>query len=244
MGREIRKIFIPEKDYVYLDADYSQIELRLLAHLSQDDNLINAYKNNQDIHRLTASQVFHIPFDEVSSLQRSNAKAVNFGIVYGISAFSLSQDLNISKKEAEKYIDNYFEKYPSVKIYLDNCIRLAKQRGYAVTMFNRKRPIPEINSSNFMQRSFGERVAMNSPIQGSAADIIKIAMIRVYKKIKKLNLKTKLILQVHEELLIETHNDEIDVVKELLKNEMINAAELYVPLETDVKIGNNWYETK
>jgi DNA polymerase-1 len=244
LGRAIRKVFVPEEDYCFVDADYSQIELRLLAELSQDDMLIDAYKNNQDIHKLTASQVFHTPFDEVTSLQRSNAKAVNFGIVYGMGAFSLSQDLNITRKEAENYIKQYFEKYPSVHIFLENAKRLAKERGFAVTMFGRRRPIPEIKSTNFIQRSFGERVAMNSPIQGGAADIIKIAMIKVYKKLKTLGLKSRLILQVHDELLIETHKDEVEAVKDILCSEMQHAVTLSVPLEIDVHVGNNWYETK
>lgn len=244
LGRAIRKVFVPEKDYVFVDADYSQIELRLLAHLSEDDILINAYHQKQDIHQLTASQVFHVPFDKVTSLQRSNAKAVNFGIVYGISAFSLSQDLKISRKEAETYINNYFDKYKSVKLFLDNSKRLAKDRGYAVTMFNRKRPIPEIKSKNFMQRSFGERVAMNSPIQGSAADIIKIAMIKVYNELKKLKLKSRLILQVHDELLIETHKDELEIVKTLLKENMESAIKISVPLDVELNVGENWYQTK
>ncbi|MFW6015005.1 MAG: DNA polymerase I [bacterium] len=244
LGRAIRKVFIPEEEYCFVDADYSQIELRLLADLSQDEKLIEAYRNNKDIHRLTASQVFHVPFDEVTSLQRSNAKAVNFGIVYGMGAFSLGQDLNITRKEAETYINNYFKKYPGVKFFLDNSKRLAKERGYAITMFGRRRPIPELKSKNFMQRSFGERVAMNSPIQGGAADIIKIAMIKVYNKLKELNMKSKLILQVHDELLIETHKDEIEKVKDILYSEMQNAVQLSVPLEIDVHVGNNWYETK
>jgi DNA polymerase-1 len=244
IGREIRKVFVPEEDYVFIDADYSQIELRLLAHLSEDETLIDAYNNNQDIHRLTASQVFHIPFDEVTNIQRSNAKAVNFGIVYGIGAFSLSGDLHISRKEAQEYIDNYFRRYPSVKIYLDNCIRYAKDRGYSLTMFNRRRPIKELQSSNFMQRSFGERVAMNTPIQGSAADIIKIAMINVNNRLKQENLKSKLILQVHDELLIEAHKDEVEQVKTLLVEEMENAVKLSVRLEADMNMGMTWYDTK
>ncbi|MCT4543994.1 MAG: DNA polymerase I [Vallitalea sp.] len=244
IGREIRKVFVPEEDYVFIDADYSQIELRLLAHLSEDETLIEAYNNHQDIHRLTASQVFHIPFDEVTSLQRSNAKAVNFGIVYGIGAFSLSQDLNITRKEAQEYIDNYFKKYPSVKIYLDNCIRYAKDRGYSLTMLNRRRPIEELKSSNFMQRSFGERIAMNTPIQGSAADVIKIAMINVSKKLKSKNMKSRLILQIHDELLIEAHKDEVELVKRYLVEEMENAVDLSVKLEVDMNMGMTWYDTK
>lgn len=244
IGREIRKVFIPKDDYIFIDADYSQIELRLLAHLSEDETLIRAYNENQDIHRLTASQVFHVPYDEVTSLQRSNAKAVNFGIVYGISAFSLSQDIGTSRKEAQEYINNYFKKYPNVKIFLDNCIRYANNRGYSETMFGRKRMIPELKSKNFIQRSFGERVAMNTPIQGSAADIIKIAMINVNNRLEKEHLQSKLILQVHDELLIEAHKDEIEKVKKLLVEEMENAVKLSVPLKADMSTGDSWFETK
>ncbi|MGL4791154.1 MAG: DNA polymerase I [Anaerotignaceae bacterium] len=245
LGRQLRKVFIPtNEDYVFLDADYSQIELRVLAHMAKDETLINAFKEGQDIHRLTASQVFNIPFEEVTSRQRSNAKAVNFGIVYGIGAFSLGQDLGISRAEAEKYINSYFEKYPSIKTYMDETIKNAKENGYVSTIFERRRPMPELNGPNFMQRAFGERVAMNMPIQGSAADIIKIAMIKVNHQLKEQGLKSKLILQVHDELLIETHKDEIEVVSNLLKNHMENAVSLSVPMEAEVKMGNSWYETK
>ncbi len=185
LGRLIRKVFVPEEGYVFLDADYSQIELRVLAHLSGDEKLIEAYREAEDIHRLTASQVFHIPFDEVTSLQRRNAKAVNFGIVYGISSFGLSQDLSITRKEAAEYIEKYFESYPRIKGFLDSMVEAGKENGYVETMFGRRRPVPELKSSNFMQRSFGERVAMNSPIQGTAADIIKIAMNRVRERLEK-----------------------------------------------------------
>lgn len=244
LGRQIRKVFIPEDGYVFLDADYSQIELRVLAHMSDDEKLINAYREAQDIHRMTASEVFHTPFDEVTDLQRSNAKAVNFGIVYGISSFSLGQDLNITRKEAEQYIAKYFDTYPRVKQFLDDLVTNAKKDGYAITMFHRRRPIPELSASNFMQRSFGERVAMNSPIQGTAADIIKIAMIAVNEELKKQNLKSRLLLQIHDELLVETHMDEIDIVKEIMETKMREAANLKVPLEVDCKQGNNWYEAK
>ncbi len=244
LGREIRKAFIPKEGYIFVDADYSQIELRVLAHMSGDEKLIAAYKEAQDIHRITASQVFHTPLEEVTSLQRSNAKAVNFGIVYGISSFGLGQDLNISRKEAESYINKYFETYPSVKNFLDELVTQGKKDGYVTTIFGRRRPIPELTSSNFMQRSFGERVAMNSPIQGTAADIIKIAMIRVNRKLKELNYRSRLILQIHDELLIETHEEEKEQVMEILKEEMQNAATLSIPLEVDVNIGNNWYEAK
>lgn len=244
LGRKIRKVFIPKDDYVFLDADYSQIELRVLAHMSGDERLINAYKEAKDIHRITASEVFHTPFDEVTDFQRSNAKAVNFGIIYGISSFGLGQDLNISRKEAERFIDKYFETYPKIKEYLDRLIAEAKKEGYSTTRFGRRRPIPELSSSNFMQRSFGERVAMNSPIQGTAADIIKIAMNRVNQRLKDNNMRSSLILQVHDELLVETHKEEIEEVKYIMIEEMQGAAKLLVPLETDVKMGNNWYEAK
>lgn len=244
LGRKIRKVFIPQEGYVFLDADYSQIELRVLAHLSGDERLINAYKEAKDIHRITASEVFHTPFDEVTPLQRSNAKAVNFGIVYGISSFGLGQDLNITRKEAEQFINRYFETYPKIKDYLDNLVEESKKEGYSVTLFGRRRPIPELSSSNFMQRSFGERVAMNSPIQGTAADIIKIAMNRVNIRLKDSNMRSRLILQVHDELLMETHKDEIEQVKNILIEEMQGAAALDVPLEVDVNMGNNWYEAK
>lgn len=244
LGRQIRKVFVPETDYVYVDADYSQIELRILAHMSGDEKLIEAYKMSQDIHRITASQVFHIPFDEVTDLQRRNAKAVNFGIVYGISSFGLSQDLSISKKEAAEYIERYFETYPGIKTYLDGLVNFAKKNGYVTTMYGRKRPIPEIRSSNFMQRSFGERIAMNSPIQGTAADIIKLAMIRVHDELERKNLRSKLVLQVHDELLIECHKDEVETVKQILKEEMMKASKLLVPLEIDMHVGNNWFEAK
>ncbi len=244
LGRKIRRVFIPNEDYVFLDADYSQIELRVLAHMSGDERLINAYKEAKDIHRITASEVFHTPFDEVTSAQRSNAKAVNFGIIYGISAFGLGQDLNITRKEAESFIQKYFETYPKIKNYLDKLVAEAKENGYSTTIFGRRRPIPELSSSNFMQRSFGERVAMNSPIQGTAADIIKIAMNRVNQRLKDSNMRSRLILQVHDELLVETHKDEIEEVKLIMTEEMLGAANLDVPLETEVKMGSNWYETK
>lgn len=244
LGRLIRKVFIPEKDYVFVDADYSQIELRILAHCSGDEQLINAYKEARDIHRITASQVFHIPFDEVTDLQRRNAKAVNFGIVYGISSFGLSEDLSITKKEAAQYIENYFKTYPGIKTFLDDAVEHAKEKGYAVTLFGRRRPVPELASSNFMQRAFGERVAMNSPIQGTAADIMKIAMIGVNRRLKEAQMKSRLVLQVHDELLIEAHQDEVEQVKEILAHEMEHAASLLVPLDVDMHVGENWYEAK
>ena len=244
LGRLIRKVFVPEPGFVFLDADYSQIELRVLAHMSGDEKLIEAYKEAEDIHRLTASQVFHIPLDEVTPLQRRNAKAVNFGIVYGISSFGLSQDLSITRKEAAAYIQKYFETYPSIKGFLDGLVEQGKEKGYVTTMFGRRRPVPELKSSNFMQRSFGERVAMNSPIQGTAADIIKIAMNRVYKRLLDENLRSRLVLQVHDELLIETWKDEIPQVSRILEEEMKGAARLSVELEVDMHQGDNWYEAK
>ena len=244
LGRLIRKVFVPKEGYVFVDADYSQIELRILAHMSGDEQLIEAYRSSEDIHRITASKVFHTPFEEVTSLQRRNAKAVNFGIVYGISSFGLSQDLSITRKEAASYIEEYFKTYPGIKKFLDQCVSDAKEKGYSVTLFGRKRPIPELKSSNFMQRSFGERVAMNAPIQGTAADIMKIAMINVYEELKKQNLKSKLVLQVHDELLIEASLDELEVVKDILENQMKNAAQLLVSLEVDLHVGENWYDAK
>ncbi len=244
LGRLIRKVFIPEDGYIFVDADYSQIELRVLAHMSGDEKLIEAYRQAEDIHRITASQVFHVPLEEVTPQQRRNAKAVNFGIVYGISSFGLSQDLDISPKEAREYIDRYFETYPGIKGFLDGLVAEAKEKGYATTMFGRRRPVPELKSSNFMQRSFGERVAMNSPIQGTAADIIKIAMVRVHDRLQREGFHSRLILQVHDELLIEAREDEADRVEELLRREMQQAAELKVPLEIDLHRGNNWYEAK
>ena len=242
LGREIRKVFVPKDDCVFLDADYSQIELRILAHMSDDENLIEAYRESKDIHAATASLVFHVPLEEVTKTQRSNAKAVNFGIVYGISSFGLSQDLSISKKEAEKYIDDYFKSYPGIKNYLDNSVKEAKEKGYSTTMFGRRRPIPELKAGNFMQRQFGERVAMNSPIQGTAADIMKIAMINVERELRKNNLKSRIVLQVHDELLVETYKDEISTVQDILVKNMEGAANLHVPLDVDVKEGNNWDE--
>ena len=244
LGRLIRKVFVPEDGFVFLDADYSQIELRVLAHMSGDEKLIQAYREAQDIHRLTASQVFHVPFDEVTPLQRRNAKAVNFGIVYGISSFGLSQDLSITRKEAAAYIEKYFETYPKIKGFLDGLVKSAKEKGYVTTMLGRRRPVPELKSSNFMQRSFGERVAMNSPIQGSAADIIKIAMNRVYERMKQEGLESRLVLQVHDELLIETKQEEIEIVSRILEEEMKGAAHLSVELEIDMHQGENWYEAK
>lgn len=244
LGREIRKVFIPEPGYVFVDADYSQIELRVLAHMSGDETMIDAFRHNVDIHAVTASQVFGVPLDQVTPLQRRNAKAVNFGIVYGISAFGLSQDLNISRKEAADYIDQYFSTYSKVKLFLDQLVEDAVKKGYVTTMFGRIRPIPELKSSNYMQRSFGERAAMNSPIQGTAADIIKIAMTGVNERLKKEQLKSRLLLQIHDELLIEAHEAEVQQVKQIVTEEMMGAAELQAPLAVDIHTGANWYEAK
>lgn len=244
LGRQIRKVFVPAKGYLFMDADYSQIELRVLAHMSDDKQLIEAYQLEQDIHRITASKVFHTPFEEVTDLQRRNAKAVNFGIVYGISSFGLSQDLSISRKEAAEYIEQYFATYPGIKNFLDRLVEDAKTKGYAKTMFGRRRPIPELASTNFMQRSFGERVAMNSPIQGTAADIIKLAMIHVWARLKKEGLRSRLILQVHDELLIETYESEEEQVRQILSEEMQAAASLSVVLEIDLHTGMTWYDAK
>ena len=244
LGRLIRKVFVPEEGYLFVDADYSQIELRVLAHCSGDRQLIGAYREEKDIHRITASQVFHTPFDEVTDLQRRNAKAVNFGIVYGISSFGLSQDLSITRKEAAQYIEQYFRTYPGIKAFLDRAVAQAKEKGYVTTLFGRRRPVPELSSSNFMQRSFGERVAMNSPIQGTAADIMKIAMIGVERRLKEGGMRSRLVLQVHDELLVEAHESEVEQVKEIVRDEMEHAASLEVPLEIDMHTGRNWYEAK
>ncbi|MGN0361213.1 MAG: DNA polymerase I [Bilifractor sp.] len=244
LGRQIRKVFVPEKDYIFIDADYSQIELRVLASMSGDEKLIDAYRQAKDIHRITASQVFHVPFDEVTPLMRRNAKAVNFGIVYGISAFGLSQDLGISRQEASDYIESYYETYPGIRSFLEGLVTSAKTKGYSVTMFGRRRPMPELKSGNFMQRSFGERVAKNAPIQGTAADIIKIAMNRVNRRLKREHLKSRLLVQVHDELLIEAAKGEEEIVKTILREEMEGAADLAVRLEIDVHDGASWYEAK
>jgi len=244
LGRELRKAFVPREGCIFVDADYSQIELRVLAHISGDETLIMAFRQGQDIHKLTASQVLGIPPEEVTSEQRNNAKAVNFGIIYGISAFGLSEDIKINVKEAERYIAGYFEKYPRVKSYMDETIANAKKTGYVSTLYNRRRAMPELKSPNFNQRAFGNRVAMNMPIQGTAADIIKIAMINVHSRLGKEGLEAKLILQVHDELLLEVPTGELAQVKTILKQEMENAAVLELPLVADVSEGESWYETK
>lgn len=245
LGREMRKMFIPHsKDSVLVDGDYSQIELRVLSHMADDINMIEAFSSGADIHKMTASQVFNTPFDEVTDFQRSNAKAVNFGIVYGIGAYSLSQDLKIPMKEAKKYIESYFETYPKVKKFMDETVLKAENTGYIKTMVGRIRYIPEILSSNKVLQSFGKRAAMNSPVQGSAADIIKIAMVKVFNRLKKENMKTKLILQVHDELILDAPLEESDKAGEILKEEMENAVSLKVKLAVDVHCGENWYKAK
>ncbi len=244
LGRLIRKVFVPKPGYVFVDADYSQIELRLLAHMSGDDSLIQAFRDGEDIHRLTASKVFGKELSEVTAAERSAAKAVNFGIIYGISSFGLGQDLNISRFQANEYIKSYFEKYPSIKSYLDRLVQDAKNEKVAKTMYGRIRPIPELESENFMQRSFGERVAMNMPIQGTAADIMKIAMLRTYEGLKNAGLESKLLVQVHDELLIEAKEEEVEKVKEILSEAMEGAAKLSVPLSISISEGKSWYEAK
>ncbi|MFR3071070.1 MAG: DNA polymerase I, partial [Enterocloster sp.] len=244
LGREIRKVFVPKEGCVFIDADYSQIELRILAHMSGDERLIEAYREAQDIHAITASQVFHVPLEEVTPLQRRSAKAVNFGIVYGISAFGLSEGLSVSRKEAMEYIDKYFETYPGVKTFLDGLVAQGKEEGYVSTLYGRRRPIPELASSSFNQRQFGERVAMNSPIQGTAADIMKIAMIQVDRELRKRGLKSRIVLQIHDELLIETAREEISEVKALLTDKMKHAADLKVALEVEAQEGTSWFDAK
>ena len=241
-GRLLRSMFVPRKGNVLVDADYSQIELKLLAHFSGDPKMVAAFNSGSDIHASTASEVFGVPPDEVTSAMRRDAKAVNFGIVYGISNYGLSQNIHIAPRKADEYIKRYFERFPAVKAYLDGLVDTAKTRGYAVTEFGRRRSIPELNSAKFTERKFGERVAMNMPLQGSAADIIKIAMIGVAKRLD--GMKSRLIMQVHDELIVDTAADEIDAVKEILKSEMENAATLAVPLDVDISVGNNWMECK
>ncbi|MDE7433387.1 MAG: DNA polymerase I, partial [Lachnospiraceae bacterium] len=242
IGKAFRKVFVPKEGFLFIDADYSQIELRLLAHISGDEHLIEAYKSAQDIHKITAAKVFNTPLEEVTDEQRSNAKAVNFGIVYGISSFGLSQDLSISRKQASEYIEQYFKTYPKIKEFLDNVVKEGKENGYVATLLGRRRPIPELNSGNFMQRSFGERVAMNSPIQGTAADIIKLAMINVDKELRLRNLESRIVLQVHDELLIEAKKEEVEEVTGLLHDKMKHVMELSVELEVGIGVGNNWLE--
>ncbi|MBP5294507.1 MAG: hypothetical protein J6Y95_02165, partial [Lachnospiraceae bacterium] len=244
LGREIRKLFVPKEGCVFIDADYSQIELRVMAHMSGDENLIDAYNHAADVHALTASQVFHVPLQEVTREMRSNAKAVNFGIIYGISAFGLADNLSISRAEAERYISGYFKAFPGIERFQKESIAYARENGFVKTLYGRIRPIPELNSQSFHERMFAERVAMNSPIQGTAADIMKIAMIRVSDKLKELKMRSRIVLQVHDELLVEAWLDEADRVEEILVQEMEQAADLRVRLEVEAKRGNSWYETK
>ena len=244
LGKQVRKIFEPEGEKIYIDADYSQIELRVLAHMSQDEHMMQAFKNNEDIHRQAASKVFKTPIDEVTKEQRSSAKAVNFGIVYGISDFGLGEQLGISRKKAKNYIEEYLNEYAGIKKYMDNVTEVAKENGYVETLFNRRRYIPELKSSNYNVRQFGIRAAMNTPIQGTAADIMKIAMINVYKRLKKENLESKIVLQVHDEMMIESPLSEAEKVKNIIKFEMENAVKLDVPLIAEVSEAKNWYECK
>ncbi len=244
LGRAIRKVFVPGEGCCFTDADYSQIELRILASMSGDEALIEAYRENRDIHRATAAKVFHTPYEEVTPLQRRNAKAVNFGIVYGISSFGLSQNLSVSRAEAKEYIEAYFQMFPGIKAFLDQEVKDARECGYSTTLFGRRRPVPELKSSNFMQRQFGERVAMNAPIQGTGADIMKVAMLRVWEELCRRGLQSRIILQIHDELLIETAQGEEEQVAQILKNGMMGAASLRVPLEIDCHTGTDWYETK
>ncbi|MBR4030351.1 MAG: DNA polymerase I, partial [Clostridia bacterium] len=245
LGRQIRKMFIAsDQNHILIDADYSQIELRVLSHIAKDETMSNAFKAGTDIHAVTASEVFSVPLDEVTSEMRSKAKAVNFGIVYGIGEFSLAQDIKVTRKQAAAYIENYLNTYKGIAKFMKDTVEFAKEHGYVKTLTGRRRYIPEITSSNFNLRSFGERVAMNAPIQGYAADIIKIAMVKVYERLLKENLKSKLILQVHDELIIDALKEEQHQVEKILKEEMENAVALSVPLIADMKAGNSWYETK
>jgi len=244
LGKRLRKVFKPEEGNIFVDADYSQVELRVLAHMSKDEIMCNAFNEDQDIHTICASQIFDVPVDKVSKQLRSRAKAVNFGIVYGISEFGLSEQTGINMKEAKNYIDSYLEKYNGIKTFMDNCVETAKNKGYVETLYHRRRYIPELNSNNYMVRKFGDRVAMNTPVQGTAADIMKIAMVNVFKALKASNLKAKIVLQIHDELLVEAPIEEEEKVKEILVNEMENAVKLDVPLKVEALSGKNWYQTK
>ena len=244
LGREMRKFFLAKEGSLFVDADYSQIELRVLAHMANDVHMIDAFKNNADIHTSSASQVFHLPPQMVTPLMRSRAKAVNFGIVYGIGAFSLAKDIGVSRAEADQYIKDYLENYSGVRAYMKQSIETAKELGYATTMFQRRRYLPELSASNGMLRAFGERVAMNMPIQGTAADIIKIAMIRVYRRLKEENMQSKLILQIHDELIVEAPEQEAEHAKTIVKEEMEKATKMQVPLKSDANIGKTWYDAK
>ncbi|MFR2831860.1 MAG: DNA polymerase I, partial [Finegoldia magna] len=243
-GRLIRKAFVPSEGNMLLDADYSQIELRVLADLANDEVMLDAFKHGADIHRKTASEVFKVDFDKVTSLQRSNAKAVNFGIVYGIGDYSLSKDLHITRKEAKEYIENYLDTYKGIKQYMEDIVAIGKEKGYVETIMNRRRYIPELKSKNYNVRSFGERVALNTPIQGSAADIIKVAMVKFYNRLNEEKLKAKLILQVHDELIVDCPKDEREKVLEIMKDVMTHAVDLKVDMKIDVNSADNWYDAK
>lgn len=243
-GKNIRKAFITQDKKILVDADYSQIELRVLAHLANDDVMIDSFKNNLDIHKKTASEVFHVSIDDVTDDMRRKAKAVNFGIVYGISDYGLSKDLHISRKEAKEYIEGYLKTYPKIQKYMEKIVQQAKEDGFVTTILDRKRYIPQLNSKNFNIRSFGERIALNTPIQGSAADIIKLAMLKVYNELKEKKLNAKLILQIHDELIVECDISECEQVKEIMKSSMENVYKLKLPLKVDICKGENWYEAK
>ena len=244
LGKQVRKIFKPEAGKIYIDADYSQIELRVLAHMSEDKHMIQAFKEGQDIHKQAASKVFKTPLEEVTKEQRSNAKAVNFGIVYGISDFGLGEQLGISRKLAKQYIEEYLSEYAGINTFMENIIEKTKEKGYVETLFNRRRYVPELSSKNYMVRQFGKRVAMNTPIQGTAADIMKIAMINVYKRLKDENLEAKIVLQVHDEMMIETSDKEKEQVKKIIKQEMESAIKLEIPLIAEISEAKTWYECK
>ena len=244
LGKNIKKAFVPKEGYVYIDADYSQIELRVLAHMAQDENMLNAFRNDEDIHREVASKVFNTPFDEVTKEQRSRAKAVNFGIVYGITGFGLANQIGTTNKEATNYINSYLEKYSGVNEYMKRQSDKAKETGYVETLFGRRRYIPELKSSNYMVREFGKRAAMNSPIQGTAADIMKIAMNKVYDELKKAGIDAKIVLQVHDELIIEASEKDKEQAKQILQNSMENAVKLDIPLKVELEEAKTWYDAK
>ena len=244
LGKRLRKVFKPKEGYIFIDADYSQIELRVLAHISQDKHMLQAFKNGEDIHKQAASKVLGIPIEEVTKEQRSSAKAVNFGIVYGISDFGLAEQLGISRKKAKEYIEQYLEKYSGIKNFMDSIVEKAKEQGYVETLFHRRRYIPELKSNNYMVREFGKRAAMNTPIQGTAADIMKIAMVNLNKELEESKIDAKIILQVHDELILEAKIEDKEKAKDLLKKSMESAISLSVPLEVEVSEATNWYEAK
>ena len=244
LGGQVRRCFVPREGWVYVDADYSQIELRILAHIANDAHMLAAFESGEDIHAVTASQVFGVPLSEVTSLMRRRAKAVNFGIVYGISAFSLADDIGVTRAEAQQYIDAYLQSYSGVRDYMESIRKKAHEDGYVATLYGRRRPLPELRSSNFNLRSFGERVALNMPIQGTAADIMKIAMIAVDARLRREKLRARLVLQVHDELMVEAPADEREAVQRILEEEMAGAASLRVQLPAEASWGDNWYDAK